>query len=159
MLNLYVSGERKDEIYNTSVYFDSVYSNTWFEDEFAQRMILDIEKSQTMKNVFINEIVGVYGPRELCGGVKTVLLMKNMPSNLYNLSTCGDNMVPYIKKVTDKIDITCTIHHVMNFGDNFKVRIINYDEPIIIENDMDTLSYHIATLICKYFNERDGVIY
>ena len=30
-------------IYNTSVYFDNVYSPQWFQDAFAQRIIKSIE--------------------------------------------------------------------------------------------------------------------
>ena len=37
-------GDMENVIYNTSVYFDNVYSPQWFQDAFAQRIIKSIDK-------------------------------------------------------------------------------------------------------------------
>lgn len=37
-------GDMENVIYNTSVYFDNVYSPQWFQDAFAQRVIKSIDK-------------------------------------------------------------------------------------------------------------------
>jgi len=37
-------GDMENVIYNTSVYFDNVYSPQWFQDSFAQRVIKSIDK-------------------------------------------------------------------------------------------------------------------
>lgn len=37
-------GDMENVIYNTSVYFDNIYSPEWFQDAFAQRIIKSIDK-------------------------------------------------------------------------------------------------------------------
>ena len=46
-------GSREDEIYNTEVYFYNQYNKDWVMDDFAKKIIEDIDSSK------------VYGPDEI----------------------------------------------------------------------------------------------
>ncbi len=50
MLNIYY-GDMPEAIFNTSVYFNNTYYDSWLEDEFARKMIKSVDKAP----LFINE--------------------------------------------------------------------------------------------------------
>lgn len=56
-------GDMDNVIYNTSVYFDNVYSPQWFEDSFAQRVIKSIDKGTVVgPNAIDTKILGIIPP-------------------------------------------------------------------------------------------------
>lgn len=58
-------GDMDEVIYNTSVYFDNVYSPQWFQDSFAQRIIKSIDKGTVVgPNAIDTKILGIIPPRE-----------------------------------------------------------------------------------------------
>lgn len=68
-------GDMENVIYNTSVYFDNVYSPQWFQDSFAQRVIKSIDKGTVVgPNAIDTKILGVIPPEKLSSGTKTLLL-------------------------------------------------------------------------------------
>ncbi len=90
-------GDMDNVIYNTSAYFDNVYSPQWFQDAFAQRIIKSIDKGGVVGPGAINtKILGIIPPERLSGGTKTLLLMYFMPQNIYNATTCSDNCAYWI---------------------------------------------------------------
>lgn len=73
-------GDMENVIYNTSVYFDNVYSPQWFQDSFAQRVIKSIDKGTVVgPNAIDTKILGIIPPEKLSSGTKTLLLMYFMP--------------------------------------------------------------------------------
>lgn len=57
------------------IVFDLDYESEWFEDEFVQQMILDIDKIKWISgSVFESPVLGIISPRELSGGVKSLIL-------------------------------------------------------------------------------------
>ena len=56
-------GDMENVIYNTSVYFDNVYSPQWFQDSFAQRVIKSIDKGTVVgPNAIDTKILGIIPP-------------------------------------------------------------------------------------------------
>ena len=103
-------------IYNTSVFFNNVYSAEWLEDPFAQKII---------------------PPEKLSSGTKTLLLMHFMPENIYNASNCGDNCARWILAIGKAQDVTVNLYHLMNFGERrFTIHVANTDEVV---HSMDEL--------------------
>ena len=47
--------------------------------------------------------------RKSVGGVKTLILMKNMPQKVFNASTCGDNCAKWILNIAQNQDITINL--------------------------------------------------
>lgn len=153
MLNIYV-GSRKDEIYNTSVYFDHTYLDFWLEDPFSQKMIKAIDKAEVIAPQTVrSKYLGVIPATKLSGGVKTLLLLQHDHKHFFNASTCGDNCAKWILKLAKKSDedINVTLHHIMDFGDkDFAAMILN--TQTIVHNRAEYLN-QILDLLHKGDND------
>ena len=101
-------------------------------------MIADIDKSKVLGNYAIESpVMGVIPPTSLSGGVKTLILIKEMPEQLFNASNCGDNCAAWLLRIGEAQDITINLRHIMNFGEKpFKIHVVNTDQ---IVQDMDSL--------------------
>ena len=131
-------GNMPEAIYNTDVYFQNVYEDEWIADDFAKEVIKKIDKSDVLDVQAIKSpVLGIISPERLSGGTKTLLLIKNVPNQVFNASTCGDNCAKYILKLAKERDITINLRHLMDFGNrSFKVRVLN-DDTIV--SNMDEL--------------------
>ena len=131
MLNIYY-GNMPEAIFNTAVYFKNVYEDEWITDPVAREMILDVYKSIVLYNAVIDSpVMGKIAPTELSGGVKTLILMKNERSKVFNASTCGDNCAQWILKLADMDELTINLRHLMNFGNGtFDIRIMNTNQVV-----------------------------
>ena len=131
MLNIYY-GRMPEAIFNTAVYFKNVYEDSWITDFFAKEMILDVDKSVVLGEAVIDSpVLGKISPLGLSGGVKTLILIKNEPQNIFNASTCGDNCAKWILKIAEKQDITINLRHLMDFGDEkFDICILNTNQIV-----------------------------
>ena len=131
MLNIYY-GNMPEAIFNTAVYFKNVYEDEWITDPVAREMTLDVDKSIVLDNAVIDSpVMGKIAPTELSGGVKTLILMKNERSKVFNASTCGDNCAQWILKLADMDELTINLRHLMNFGNGrFDIRIMNTNQVV-----------------------------
>ena len=69
-------GTTKDTIIDVDNYFDFEYEDEWLQDEFVQKMILDVDKSEVLDSgVIKSPILGLIPPTEISGGVKALILM------------------------------------------------------------------------------------
>ena len=110
-------GDMENVVYNTSVYFNNVYSPNWFEDPFAQRIIKSIDRGTVLgPNAIETRALGIIPPEKLSSGTKTLLLMYFMPETVYNASNCGDNCSYWILRIAAKQNITINLYHLMDFG-------------------------------------------
>ena len=137
MLNIYY-GNMPEAIFNTSVYFKNAYEDTWITDPVAREMILDIDKSVVLDSAVIDSpVMGKIAPVSLSGGVKTLILMKNERSRVFNASTCGDNCARWILKLAETDELTINLRHLMDFGEaRFTAKVLNTDQ---IVHNMDEL--------------------
>ena len=126
MLNVYY-GNMPEAVFNTAVYFKNAYEDDWITDPVAREMILDIDKSIVLDSAVIDSpVMGKIAPIALSGGVKTLILMKNERSKVFNASTCGDNCAKWILRLAEKEDLTINLRHLMDFGEGtFDICILN----------------------------------
>lgn len=128
MLNIYF-GDRADAIYNTAMYFDNTYLDSWLEDDFVKRIIKSVDKAAVLgTSALDSKALGVIPVKQLSGGSKTLLLMYKVPHKIFNASTCGDNCAKWILEIAKRSpkDITINLFHIMNFGEKpFEIRILN----------------------------------
>ena len=133
-------GKHPDEIYNTDVYYRNQYDKMWVMDSFAKKIIADIDDSTVIApDVIQNDIFGSFNSTELSTGVKTILLNKNQPNRIFNISNCGDNCAKYILELAENRDIKVTLHHIMNFGSSFSLKVINDRRRKIITDPIEYL--------------------
>ena len=142
MLNI-IYGETNKSIYNTSVYFDNTYYDGWLDDEFAQKMIKDVDKAVVLSNHAVeSKALGVIPVTKISGGLKTLLLIYNDTQKIFNASTCGDNCAKWILRIAQraKTDITINLRHIMDFGDKeFEIKILN--NGVIVHNMGELVQY------------------
>ena len=121
-----------EAIFNTSVYFKNAYEDAWITDPVAKEMILDVDKSIVLDSAVIDSpILGKIVPTALSGGVKTLILLKNEHSKIFNASTCGDNCAKWILKLAEIDDLTINLRHLMDFGEGtFNIRILNTNQVV-----------------------------
>ena len=87
MLNIYF-GDMPSAIYNTEIYFKNTYEDSWILDDFAKKVIKKVDGSDVIDAQAIKSpVLGIIPPTELSGGVKTLLLIKNCPDEVFNAST------------------------------------------------------------------------
>ena len=92
MLNIFL-GDMPEAIYHPPTYFDNQYNDEWIINPFSMEMIRDVDKSEVISSRLIDSpLLGPISPRELSGGVKTLMLMAFDGSDrIFNASVCGDN--------------------------------------------------------------------
>lgn len=131
MLNIYY-GNMPEAIFNPNVYFKNVYEDAWITDSLAKEMILDVDKSTVLDSTVIDSsVLGMIPPTRLSGGVKTLILMKNERSNIFNASACGDNCAKWILRMAEKEDLTINLRHLMDFGEGtFEICILNTNQIV-----------------------------
>ncbi|MCI6044852.1 DUF4869 domain-containing protein [bacterium] len=131
MLNVYY-GEMPEAIYNPAVYFKNTYDDDWIMDEFSKDMIKDVDKSIVIgPRIIDSPVLGGITPKELSGGVKTLILIYKMPDKIFNASTCGDNCSKWLLKIAEQKNITINLRHLMDFGDGeFRIKILNTNQIV-----------------------------
>ncbi len=146
MLSIFY-GDMPQAIYNPVVYFKNRYTDEWIMDEFSREMIRDVDKSEVRgPRIIDSPVLGGITPRELSGGVKTLMAIYKVPDQIFNASACGDNCAKWILKIGEKQDITINLRHLMDFGeDEFVIKILNTNQ---IVHNMDEL-LPVAGLIVR----------
>lgn len=133
MLNIYF-GDMPEAVYNTSVYFNNTYLDSWLEDSYSQKMIKSIDRAKVLSTSAIeSKALGVIPVTQLSGGVKTLLLLQHDHTKIFNASTCGDNCAKWILDIAKKAkkDLTINLYHLMDFGDKpYEIRILNNDRVV-----------------------------
>lgn len=144
MLNIFF-GDMPEAIYNTEVYFKNTYQDQWLEDDFAKRVIENVDKSQVLDTHLIKSpVLGLIPPVMLSGGTKTLLLIKNNPDLVFNASTCGDNCARFILELARQRNVTINLRHIMRFGKRFKATVLN--DGVVVDN-MEQLIIHAGKYV------------
>ncbi len=122
-----IFGNCDEAIFNTAVFFKNTYLDEWITDNLSVEMIRDIDKSEVKgPHLIESPVLGAISPRELSGGVKTLILINNDRSHIFNASTCGDNCAKWLLKIGDSEDVIINLRHLMDFGNKyFNIEIMN----------------------------------
>lgn len=132
MLHIYL-GEMSDAIYHPPTYFDNRYEDEWITDPLSKEMIKDVDRSEVIgPHLIESPVLGAISPKELSGGVKTLMLMVfDENDKVFNASACGDNCAKWILKIAQKKELTINLYHIMNFGaDPFEAEILNTGQTV-----------------------------
>ena len=127
MLSIYL-GDMPEAIYHPPTYFDNMYEDEWLTNPLSVEMIADVDKSTVIGTHLIESpVLGPISPKELSGGVKTLILMAfDENDRVFNASACGDNCSKWILQIAEDKDLTINLRHIMDFGDGkFEAKILN----------------------------------
>ena len=132
MLKIYL-GNMEKAIYHPPTYFDNQYEDEWLTDKTAIQMIRDVDHSEVISARLIDSpVLGPISPKELSGGVKTLMLIAYDTGNkVFNASACGDNCAQWLLRLGEQKEVTINLRHVMNFGNGtFQIKILNTDSIV-----------------------------
>ena len=131
MLSIYF-GDMPNAVYNPARFFKNTYTDEWITDELSVKMIKDVDKSEVLgARVIDSPVLGSISPRELSGGVKTLIDIYKQPDRIFNASACGDNCAKWLLIIGDMMDVTINLRHIMDFGeDDFYIKVLNTDQII-----------------------------
>lgn len=137
MLSIFF-GDMPEAIYNPVRFFKNSYTDDWITDELSKQMIRDVDKSEVLgARVIDSPVLGGISPRELSGGVKTLIDIYKQPDKIFNASACGDNCARWLLEIGDMMDVTINLRHIMDFGNGeFTVKVLNTDQ---IVHNMDEM--------------------
>ena len=126
MLSVYF-GDMSDVIYNTNIYFNNTYKDSWITKPLAKAMIKAVDNSEVIdEKTILSPIFGNMSPKKLSGGVKTLLLIAFDKTKIFNASTCGDNCAEWILKIAEDRKVEINLRHLMDFGEGeFKIKVLN----------------------------------
>lgn len=141
-----IFGDTKNSVYHPPTWFDNRYEDEWITDPLTKKMVRDIDKSEVIGPRLIDSpVLGPISPKELSGGVKTLILMAfDNSGKIFNASACGDNCAPWICQIAKSKDLTINLHHIMDFSrvPDFRAFIINTEHEV--DNYDDYLSEAIG---------------
>lgn len=125
-------GDMPEAIYNPVVFFKNSYTDDWIMDDLSVRMIKDVDKSDVIgPRVIDSPVLGGISPRELSGGVKTLIDIYKRPDRVFNASACCDNCAKWLLEIGERQDVTINLRHLMDFGNGqFTIRILNTDQIV-----------------------------
>ncbi len=126
MLNVYF-GDMPDAIYNTNIYFNNTYKDSWITKPLSREIIQAVDHSEVIdEKTIASPVFGNMSPKKLSGGVKTLLLIAYNKTKVFNASTCGDNCAEWILRIADDKKVIINLRHLMDFGKGeFKIRVLN----------------------------------
>ena len=139
-------GDMPEAVYNTAVYFKNTYEEEWIVQPLVKEIIKDIDKSEVLDKALIESpVLGKISPLSLSGGTKTLILVANDDSRIFNASTCGDNCSKWFLKIAEQKDITINLRHLMNFEpEPFSIYVINTEKTV---HNMSELLHEAAHYI------------
>ena len=146
MLSVYY-GDMPEAIYNPALFFKNSYSDDWITDELSKEMIRDVDKSEVIgPRIIDSPVLGGITPRELSGGVKTLICIYKRPDRVFNASACGDNCAKWLLEIGKRQDVTINLRHLMDFGEKeFTIKVLNIDQTV---HNMDEL-LPVAAMIVR----------
>lgn len=126
MLNVYF-GDMPDAIYNTNIYFNNTYKDSWITRPLTRQIIQAVDHSEVIdEKTIVSPVFGNMSPKKLSGGVKTLLLIAYDKTKVFNASTCGDNCAEWILKMAEGQKVVINLRHLMDFGKGeFKIKVLN----------------------------------
>ena len=148
MLNIYYGElDKENYVFDPDTFFDNTYEDEWITDDFAKKVIKDVDHSEVIDaNSIKSPVFGYISPLQLSGGVKALILMKHFPGKVFNASNCGDNCARWILSLGEEKDFTINLYHVMNFGNGpYNIRILN-DPHAIAHNKQEFLDAGVKYL-------------
>lgn len=112
-------------ITRVSPYFDNMYEDEWFDDDFTKETVKEIDKSEVIdcRSIY-NEYGGSLPVTELSTGTKALMLLK-FTDNKVSGDRLGDNCITRLLEIAKTKDIYISLDHIMSFPEYFEATIEN----------------------------------
>jgi hypothetical protein len=135
MLKLWLMNYKGEKQYveSPSGYFDYEYEDEWITEDIVKEMIKNVDKSIVEgPRAIMSPVFGMISPRDLSGGVKTLIIAMHDNERVYNLSACGDNCAKWALEIGKNQDLEMRLGYYMHFKDYepFEIMIMNTNKII-----------------------------
>lgn len=139
-----------ESLYRIDSYFDTVFTNDWLNDEYVEKMILDVDKSTHIKDSVIDsQVLGIIPPQYLSSGLKTLISMyKSTDDIIWDITNCGNNCAKWIFDISIKRGIVVNLEYFMEFEkvENFNAVLMNNNQTY---TNWEKMKIDIVELIFK----------
>ncbi|SDA41889.1 protein of unknown function [Butyrivibrio sp. INlla18] len=142
MLSIYFGNYKK--AYYGPAWFNNSYDSEWFENQLVQKMIKDIDKSDYKGGeLIVSEVLGPIAPKDLSGGLKTLISIYKNPQMIFDATSCGNNCAKWLLEIGEKEDVLIKLEYLMEFEglEPFEIKIDNTGEIVTTEK-----AYVVAAL-------------
>lgn len=136
-----------DEVAYGPRWFKYYYELEWFKDPFVQEMIEEVDQTKYIDGyIFDSPVLGPIPPEKLSGGVKTLIMIYEMPEKIFNATSCGANCAHMLLEIGKRKDVTVNLRYFMPMNDlePFIIEIVNKGK--IVENIRDYTLTALASL-------------
>lgn len=89
-----------------SSWFDVEWDEDWLQDEFARRLISDIDHIELGENTRISLALRGQTVEQLAGGTKNILVCQHHLDHVHRFQFMGENCYPYLFELASAHDIT-----------------------------------------------------
>ena len=130
-------GEMKNVYYGPG-WFENNYEQDWLADPLVNEMLRDVDKSEYKGGELIeSEVLGPISPKDLSGGVKTLISIYNEPSYIFDATSCGSNCAKWLIEIGKREDVLVNLKYPMRFSglEPFEIHIENDDSVVRTEKD------------------------
>ena len=143
MLTIYFGDK---EVSYGPTWFKYNYDPFWFQDPFVQRRSVEVDKTVYVQgSVFDSPVLGAIPPERLSGGVKTLIMIYEMPEEIFDATSCGANCAHMLLEIGKRKDVTVVLRYYMPMEglEPFEIKIVNTKEVVTSEKE-----YAFAALDC-----------
>lgn len=148
-----IFGERENILYGPA-WFVNNYEPEWLSDPLVNEMLKDVDKSEYKGGELIySDVLGPISPRDLSGGVKTLISIFKEPTKIFDATSCGNNCAKWLLEIGKREDVTVNLRYPMRFTglQPFEIQIDNDDILATTEREYTLAAIHI--LHRERFNE------
>lgn len=127
-----------------SPYFDNIYEDEWFQNDFTKEVVREIDKSEVIdaRSIY-NEYGGSLPVTSISTGAKSLLLLMFTDRKVSG-DRMGDNCIPKLLEIASIKDIHISLDHLMEFPERFEATIEN----------TGIVTYNMKDFIKEYLRSR-----
>lgn len=130
-------------ITRVSPYFDNIYEDEWFHNNFTKEVVKEIDKSEVIdaRSIY-NEYGGSLPVTSISTGAKSLLLLMFTDRKVSG-DRMGDNCIPKLLEIAAIKDIHISLDHLMNFPEIFEATVEN--TGVVIHNMKDFIKEYLRS--------------
>ena len=143
-----------------SAYFNNRFTDEWLNDDFARRVITDIQGIDVMDTSMPTRILLALGgitPDILATGTKNLIVCQHFPEKFHRMSMMGDNCYKWLMELSETRDLKVITTVDLEFTeDDIRGRPIKFHDSgaiVTCQSDFDREFLRVSPLMYEYVDE------
>lgn len=152
---LYIQFGETDDAFYGPAWFVNNYEPSWLSDALVGQMLSAVDRTEYRGGELLySDVLGPISPRDLSGGVKTLISIYKEPSKMFDATSCGANCAKWLLAIGEREDVTVNLNYPMPFDDLEPFAIYIQNTDAIVETARDYALTAIDVLHKERFDER-----